>query len=79
MVVTNAIRLGGDEFDQAIIKHVRSVHNLIIGEQTAERLKIEIGNASPEKNIEKVEIKGTDAITAFRAGSRSTPSRCARH
>jgi rod shape-determining protein MreB len=65
MVVTNAIRLGGDEFDEAIIKHVRSVHNLIIGEQTAERLKIEIGNASPDKTIEKVEIKGTDAITGL--------------
>lgn len=65
MVVTNAIRVGGDEFDQAIIKHVRSVDNLIIGEQTAERVKISIGNASPEKTIEKVEIKGTDAITGL--------------
>lgn len=65
MVVTNAIRLGGDEFDEAIIKHVRNVHNLIIGEQTAERLKLEIGNASPDKVIEKVEIKGTDAITGL--------------
>jgi rod shape-determining protein MreB len=65
MVVTNAIRLGGDEFDEAIIKHVRNVHNLIIGEQTSERLKIEIGNASPDKTIEKVEIKGTDAITGL--------------
>jgi rod shape-determining protein MreB len=65
MVVTNAIRLGGDEFDEAIIKHVRSIHNLIIGEQTAERLKIEIGNASPDKTIEKVEVKGTDAITGL--------------
>ncbi len=65
MVVTNAIRLGGDEFDEAIIKHVRSVHNLIIGEQTSERLKMEIGNASPDKTIEKVEIKGTDAITGL--------------
>ena len=65
MVVTNAIRVGGDEFDQAIIKHIRSVHNLIIGEQTAERLKIEIGNAFPEKNMERVEIKGTDAITGL--------------
>ena len=65
MVVTNAIRLGGDAFDIAIIKHVRSIHNLIIGEQTAEQLKIKIGNASPEKNIEKVEIKGTDAITGL--------------
>jgi rod shape-determining protein MreB and related proteins len=65
MVVTNAIRLGGDEFDEAIMKHVRNVHNLIIGEQTAEKLKIEIGNASPDKIIEKVEIKGTDAITGL--------------
>jgi rod shape-determining protein MreB len=65
MVVSNAIRLGGDEFDEAIVKHVRSVHNLIIGEQMAERLKIEIGNASPDKTIEKVEIKGGDAITGL--------------
>jgi rod shape-determining protein MreB len=65
MVVTKAIRLGGDEFDEAIIKHVRNVHNLIIGEQTAENLKITIGNACPDKKIEKMEIKGTDAITGL--------------
>lgn len=65
MVVTNAIRIGGDEFDQAIIRHVRSVDNLIIGEQTAEKVKISIGNASNDKTIEKVEIKGTDAITGL--------------
>src|SRR6056297_158546 len=65
MVVTKAIRLGGDEFDEAIIKHVRGVHNLIIGEQTSENLKITIGNASPDKKIEKMEIKGTDAITGL--------------
>lgn len=65
MVVTNAIRLGGDEFDEAIIKHVRTVHNLIIGEGTAEELKKKIGNASPDKKIEKMEIKGTDAITGL--------------
>jgi rod shape-determining protein MreB and related proteins len=65
MVVTNAIRVGGDEFDEAIIKHVRNVHNLIIGESTAENVKITIGNASPDKKIEKIEIKGTDAITGL--------------
>ncbi len=65
MVVTNAIRLGGDEFDEAIIKHVRTVHNLIIGERTAEDLKKQIGNAAPEKKIEKMEVKGTDAITGL--------------
>ena len=65
MVVTNAIRLGGDEFDEAIMKHVRTVHNLIIGEGTAEELKKKIGNAAPDKKIEKMEIKGTDAITGL--------------
>ncbi len=65
IVVANAIRVGGDEFDEAIIKHVRNIHNLIIGEQTAENVKITIGNASPEKKIEKMEIKGTDAITGL--------------
>jgi rod shape-determining protein MreB len=65
LVVTNAIRVGGDEFDEAIIKHVRNIHNLIIGEQTAENVKITIGNASPDKKIEKMEIKGTDAITGL--------------
>jgi len=65
MVVTNAIRLGGDEFDEAIIKHVRSVHNLIVGEQTSETLKMSIGNAVADKQIEKMEIKGTDAITGL--------------
>lgn len=61
MVVTNAIRTAGDDFDEAIIKFVRSELNLIIGGGAAERLKIEIGNAFPDKDIEKVEIKGTDA------------------
>lgn len=65
MVVSNAIRLGGDEFDEAIIKHVRGVHNLIIGEQSAESLKMSLGNASNDKKIEKMEIKGTDAITGL--------------
>lgn len=65
MVVSNSIRIGGDEFDDAIIKHVRSVHNLIIGESTAENLKITIGNAISEDKIEKMEIKGTDAITGL--------------
>ncbi|MCL2479040.1 MAG: rod shape-determining protein [Treponema sp.] len=61
MVVTNAIRVAGDDFDEAIIKFVRSELNLIIGGGVSERLKIEIGNAAADKNIEKVEIKGTDA------------------
>ena len=65
MVITSSIRTGGNEFDEAIMKHVRSVHNLIIGQGQAERLKIEIGSAMADKNIDKMEIKGTDAITGL--------------
>jgi rod shape-determining protein MreB len=65
MVVSNAIRTAGDDFDEAIIKYVRNELNLIIGGGIAERLKFEIGNASPDKNIEKVEIKGTDAANGL--------------
>ncbi|MCL1992084.1 MAG: rod shape-determining protein [Spirochaetes bacterium] len=65
MVITNAIRLGGDEFDESIVKHVKSQHNLIIGEQTAEKIKVEIGNATPDKNISKIEIRGNDAFTGL--------------
>ena len=65
MVRTHAIRIGGDEFDQAIIKHVRTVHNLVIGEATAELLKQKIGNAVADKTVEKMETQGTDAITGL--------------
>ena len=67
MVVTKAIRVGGDKFDDAIMKYVLNVHNLKIGQQTAERLKIQIGNALSEKDkaIEKMEVRGNDAITGL--------------
>ena len=65
MVVTSSIRVGGDKFNEALVKHVTSVHNLIISHQAAERLKIQIGNAAPDKTIEKMELKGTDAITGL--------------
>ena len=61
MVVSSAIRTAGDDFDEAIIKYARNELNLIIGGGAAERLKMEIGNAFPDKNIEKTELKGTDS------------------
>ncbi|MBQ0161772.1 MAG: rod shape-determining protein, partial [Treponema sp.] len=65
MVNTSSIRVGGNKFDETIVKHIKNVHNLNIGNQTAEKLKIEIGNVAPDKNIEKMEIRGLDAITGL--------------
>lgn len=66
IVVTNSIRIGGDEFDDAIVKHIKTVHNMIIGSQAAERIKIRIGSAYNSTNtVEKMEIGGTDAITGL--------------
>lgn len=66
IVVTNSIRIGGDEFDDSIVKHIRTVHNMIIGSQAAERIKIRIGSAYDSTNtVDKMEIGGTDAITGL--------------
>ncbi len=65
MVITSSIRTGGNEFDEAIMNHIRKEHNLIIGQGNAEKLKISIGNAIADKNSEKMEIRGTDAITGL--------------
>ena len=68
MVVSRAIRIGGDEFDESIIKYMRSVHNIVIGQQTAEKLKIKIGNVYPDIHnlkVETIDIKGTDAVTGL--------------
>jgi rod shape-determining protein MreB len=67
MVRTNAIRVGGDEFNEAIVKKVRSAHDLIIGEHMAERIKIEIGNAEMDETsaIMNMEVKGINANTGL--------------
>jgi len=65
MVVTSAIRVGGDEFDEAIINHMKKIHNLVIGESTAEAVKITIGNIYPEKEVQSMEIRGRDSISGL--------------
>ena len=65
MVKSNTLRIGGDEFDDAIMQYLKKVHNLIIGERTAEEIKISIGNAYPSKEVKKMEVKGRDAINGL--------------
>jgi rod shape-determining protein MreB len=65
MVVSTSLRIAGDEFDEAIINHLRRQHNLLIGEQTAERVKLTIGSAWPMEQELSMEVKGRDSITGL--------------
>jgi rod shape-determining protein MreB len=66
VVYSKTIRVAGDKMDSAIIQYVRRNYNLLIGERTAERIKISIGNAYPDlQNIEKIEAKGRDPASGI--------------
>ncbi len=62
-----SVRVAGNKFDQAIADYIKKKYNLAIGEQTAERIKIEIGAALPEPEVEKKEmkVKGRDLISGM--------------
>ena len=65
IVVDSSIRIGGDHFDEAIVRHVKKVHNVLIGERTAEAIKLEIGSAGDTEGIENMEIRGRDLLTGL--------------
>ncbi len=55
-----SLRVAGDDFDEAIVNHMKRAHGLLIGEQTAERIKIEIGSAAPTGPEVKMDVRGRD-------------------
>lgn len=67
IVCSKSLRVGGDKFDEAIIRYVRKEYNLMIGERTAEELKINIGTAYPKakKPEESMEIRGRDLVSGL--------------
>ncbi len=65
MVTHGSVRVAGNNLDEQIIQHLRRKYNLIIGENTAEKVKKEIGSAHPLNKEEYFEVKGRDSITGF--------------
>lgn len=65
VVSSNAIRIGGDNFDDDIVKYVRKKHNILIGERTAENIKMEIGYAHPNHEDQKIDVRGRDMVTGL--------------
>lgn len=65
IVLSNSIRIGGDELDHALVNYIKKAYNLLIGDRTAEEIKIKIGSAFPLSKDESVEIKGRDVVTGL--------------
>ena len=65
MVSHGSVRIGGNSLDEAIATHIRRKYNLLIGDNTAERVKIQIGAAFPLPKDEKMEVKGRDSVSGL--------------
>ncbi len=65
IVASTSVRIGGNRFDGAIVEYIRRKHNLVIGERTAERIKIDIGSAMYVDEPLFKEVRGRDAISGL--------------
>ncbi len=65
IVVSHSIKVAGDKIDEAISQYIKRKYNLLIGEATAEQIKINIGDVLPEEPYETMEIKGRDLVTGI--------------
>ncbi len=65
VVVHKSVRVAGNKIDEAIASYIRRTHNLVVGDQTAEMIKIKIGSAIPLKEEEKLMVKGRDSIAGL--------------
>jgi len=65
IVYSSSVRVAGDKMDEAIVQHVKRHYNLLIGERSAELIKIMIGSAYPSSEAKVVEVKGRDLVTGI--------------
>ncbi len=64
-VVSKSIRIAGNNFDEDIVRYVKKVHNLLIGDRTAEHVKMQVGSSLPLEEQEKIDVKGRDLLTGL--------------
>src|SRR5436305_4381215 len=65
IVLSRSVRVAGDELDEAIIQYMKRAYNLMVGERTAEEIKIKIGSAYPSEKETSVEVKGRDLVAGL--------------
>lgn len=64
-VVSESIKMGGDRFDEAIVRYIRKQHNVLIGERSAEKIKVEIGCAFKREEEKTMKISGRNLVTGL--------------
>ena len=64
-VVSDSVKVAGDDFDEAIVRYMRKKHNLLIGERTAEEIKIGIGTCFNKSENQKMEVRGRNLVTGL--------------
>lgn len=65
IVLGESLRIAGDKFDDAIVRYIRRVYNLLVGERTAEELKKSIGTAYPQEESQSMDVRGRDMVTGL--------------
>lgn len=65
IVTSRSIRVGGNKLDDAIISYIKKEYNLMIGERTAEEIKITVGSAFPSDEVKEMDIRGRDMVTGL--------------
>ncbi len=65
IVTARSIRVGGDELDESIVQYIKREYNLMIGERTAEEVKVAIGSAFPKTKEEKMHVRGRDLVSGL--------------
>lgn len=65
IVVSSSIKVAGDKLDEAIVRYMRKTHNIMVGERTAEELKVKIGTAFPRETQVKLEVRGRNLISGL--------------
>ncbi len=65
IVQSASTRIGGDRFDEHIIRYVRDKYNIMIGERTAEEIKVKVASVHPQGRKEKMEVRGRDLVTGL--------------
>ena len=75
-VVSTSVKVAGDDFDEAIVRFMRKKHNLLIGERTAEDIKIKVGTCYPRAEVERMSVRGRNLVTGLPKSVEVTSEDC---